>query len=62
MGAEIAQDPSNGNFIIVSPLEDSPALKAGVYAGDRILKINGEAVDSLRRQAPAQSPSAPAAR
>src|SRR5262249_47038629 len=42
IGAEIAQDPSNGNFIIVSPLEDSPALKAGVYAGDRILKINGE--------------------
>jgi carboxyl-terminal processing protease len=47
VGAEIAQDPSNGNFVIVSPLEDSPALKAGVYAGDRILKINGEAVDGL---------------
>ncbi len=47
VGAEIAQDPSNGNFIIVSPLEDSPALKAGVYAGDRILKINGEPVDGL---------------
>jgi carboxyl-terminal processing protease len=33
--------------VIVSPLEDSPALKAGVYAGDRIMKINGEAVEGL---------------
>src|SRR3982751_3241163 len=45
IGAEISQDPSNGNFIIVSPLEESPALKAGVFAGDRILKINGEVTE-----------------
>lgn len=47
IGAEISQDPSTGAFIIVSPLEDSPALKAGVFAGDRILKANGEGVDGL---------------
>ena len=35
------------NFIIVSPLEDSPALKAGVFAGDRIVKINGETTEGL---------------
>jgi carboxyl-terminal processing protease len=46
IGAEIAQDPSGG-FIIVSPLEDSPALKAGIFAGDRILKINGESLEDL---------------
>ena len=46
IGAEISQD-THGNFIIVSPLEDSPALKAGIYAGDRILKINGEGVEDF---------------
>ena len=29
IGVEISQDPATGNFIILSPLEDSPALKAG---------------------------------
>ncbi|MCL2645502.1 MAG: S41 family peptidase [Phycisphaerales bacterium] len=46
IGAEISQD-INGNFIIISPLEDSPSLKAGIYAGDRILKIDGENVEDL---------------
>ncbi|MGN6370940.1 MAG: S41 family peptidase [Phycisphaerae bacterium] len=47
IGAEISQDQTTGNFIILSPLEDSPALKAGVFAGDRILKVNGESVEGL---------------
>ncbi|HEY4329850.1 MAG TPA: S41 family peptidase [Phycisphaerae bacterium] len=47
IGAEISQDPSNGNFVIVSPLEESPALKAGVYAGDHIVKIAGDSTDGL---------------
>ena len=47
IGAEISQDLSTGAFIIVSPLDDSPALKAGVYAGDRILKINDETTDGM---------------
>ena len=47
IGAEISQDPVNGAFVIVSPLDDSPALKAGIYAGDRILKLNGESVEGL---------------
>jgi carboxyl-terminal processing protease len=47
IGAEISQDPNNGHFVIVSPIEDSPALKAGVLAGDRIVKINGETLESM---------------
>jgi carboxyl-terminal processing protease len=45
IGAEISQDPTTGAFIIVSPLEDSPALKAGVFAGDRILKVGSESTE-----------------
>lgn len=36
-----------GQLTIVSPLEDSPAFKAGVEAGDVILKIDGEPADDL---------------
>ncbi len=47
IGAEMAQDPVTGQFSILSPLEDSPALKAGIYAGDLILKVNNESLDGL---------------
>lgn len=32
----------NGQVTIITPMEDTPAWKAGVQAGDRIIKINGE--------------------
>ncbi len=32
----------NGRLTVVSPIEDTPAYKAGVKAGDIILEINGE--------------------
>ena len=47
IGAELSQDPTTGQFIVVSPIEDSPALKAGMLAGDKILKVNGESLDGL---------------
>jgi len=32
----------DGILTVVSPIEDTPAYRAGVQAGDRIVKINGE--------------------
>ncbi|MGB9848152.1 MAG: S41 family peptidase [Minisyncoccia bacterium] len=45
VGIEIGK---RDNFLVViSPLEDTPAWKAGIKAGDKILAINDEATDSL---------------
>ena len=42
VGMEIAMDPETGQLVVRSPLEGSPAYRAGVLAGDRILKIDGK--------------------
>jgi len=58
IGAEIAV--KNNQLIVVSPLDDSPAMKAGLKPKDSIMKINGtstagmssaEAVSLIRGQA-----------
>lgn len=38
----------NGQVEVVTPIEGSPAFKAGVLAGDIIQKVNGEAIDGIR--------------
>ncbi len=37
----------NGILTVVSPIEDTPAFKAGVKAGDKIIKINGESTKNM---------------
>lgn len=36
-----------GILTVISPIEDTPAFKAGILAGDQILKINGELTKNL---------------
>src|SRR5436309_8003899 len=48
VGIELNQ-LENGQVEVVSPIDGSPAFKAGVFAGDIILKVNGESVEGLRR-------------
>jgi carboxyl-terminal processing protease len=40
----------DGILTIISPIEDTPAYKAGLKAGDKILKISGESTKSLNIQ------------
>jgi carboxyl-terminal processing protease len=38
----------NGAVEVVTPIDGSPAFKAGVMAGDIIIKVNGEGIEGLR--------------
>ena len=40
-GSGIEVSGRNGVLTVVTPMEDTPAAKAGILAGDQILKING---------------------
>ncbi|MDI6763678.1 MAG: S41 family peptidase [Thermodesulfobacteriota bacterium] len=45
LGIEITV--KEGVLTVVSPIEDTPAFKAGIQAGDQILKIDGELTKTL---------------
>jgi carboxyl-terminal processing protease len=49
VGIQLDQKEDQGNLIeVVTPIDGSPAFKAGVMAGDVILKVNGESIEGLR--------------
>ena len=45
LGIEVTMD--KGVILVVSPMDDTPAERAGVQAGDYITKINGEQINGL---------------
>ncbi len=46
LGIQVSMDPS-GLIKVISPIDDTPAFKAGVKSGDLISHLNGEAVSGL---------------
>ncbi|HEX5430165.1 MAG TPA: S41 family peptidase [Patescibacteria group bacterium] len=45
IGAEVGE--KNNQLVIIAPLDDTPAQKAGLQAGDAILAINGESTSGM---------------
>jgi carboxyl-terminal processing protease len=50
IGVYIVQDPRTKQ-VLVEPIEGTPAFKAGVKTGDRILSVDGHPVETLRLDA-----------
>src|SRR4029079_16081953 len=49
-GLGIEVSTKNGVLTGVTPMEDTPAAKAGILAGDQFLKINGTPTEKLELQ------------
>ncbi|MBI4713066.1 MAG: S41 family peptidase [Planctomycetes bacterium] len=45
IGVEITVE--DGILTVITPLEDTPAFRAGILAGDRILEIDGESTEGM---------------
>jgi carboxyl-terminal processing protease len=47
IGVEISLDPKTRELIVLSPMLDSPAYRAGVLAGDKVLRINEKSTQGM---------------
>ncbi len=50
VGIQLNQDEKTRQIEIITPIEGSPAFKAGIFAGDILLKVNDESVTGLSIQ------------
>ena len=48
IGIEIDID-KDGSFVVVSPMDDTPASRAGILPGDRIVKVDGAATKGWKK-------------
>ncbi|HOX44260.1 MAG TPA: S41 family peptidase [Myxococcota bacterium] len=46
-GVGIEVELKEGELVVVSPIDDTPAARAGLLAGDRVLKIDGAEVEGM---------------
>ncbi|MBE9051377.1 S41 family peptidase [Nostocales cyanobacterium LEGE 11386] len=47
IGITISQDEETKKIVVIAPIEDTPAFKAGVLAKDVIIKINGKSTEGM---------------
>ncbi len=45
IGAQVEQDPTSGDIVIVTPFRDSPAERAGIRPGDIIKSVDGTSTE-----------------
>ena len=46
-GVGLVVAPRDGKLTVVSPIEDTPAFKAGILTGDQIVSIDGRSTDKM---------------
>ncbi len=47
VGIQLAQDEETKKLMVIAPIEDTPAFKAGILAKDVILKIDGKSTEGM---------------
>jgi len=47
VGIQLSQDEETNELIVVSPIEDTPAFKAGILSKDVITKIDGQSTEGM---------------
>jgi carboxyl-terminal processing protease len=47
VGMQLTQDPKTKKLVVVAPIDDTPASKAGILSKDVIVKINGKSTKGL---------------
>ncbi|AFZ26392.1 C-terminal processing peptidase-2 [Cylindrospermum stagnale PCC 7417] len=47
IGITISQDEKTKRLVVISPIEDTPAFKAGILSKDVILKIDGKSTEGM---------------
>jgi carboxyl-terminal processing protease len=47
VGIQISQDEKTNKIVVISPIEDSPAAKAGILAQDEITQVDGKSTQGM---------------
>jgi len=47
VGIQLSQDEKTKQLVVISPIEDTPAFKAGILAKDIIIKIDGKSTEGM---------------
>ena len=47
VGIQLAQDEKTKKLVVIAPIEDTPASKAGILAKDTILRIDGKSTEGM---------------